>query len=411
MMRPTPTLLYFAGTGVAAAAIVGLAVISSFDLPRPGDRDTDAPVEQVDDRVMVGVMEDMDVSRYQHPVRLVRVSEHLPVVTDMQLVPGHPGDLAVLQKGGVAVILSVDAGTFRPWFELEVNGASEMGLLGVAFAPDFEDSGVFYIHHSPPEGDRGVVSVFTCDPDTLEGVTRGADVLEVAQPFRNHDGGQLVFGPYGYLYVALGDGGSAYDPQGHGQNGQTWLGSILRVDPLVQGGFKVPADNPFVGNPDVDDAIFAYGLRNPWRFTFSPDGQLVTGDVGQNTFEEIDIVPAGGNLGWARAEGDACHEPPCEGFVRAVWTYSRQDGISVTGGQFPTSEGLPGLGGRYVFGDFGSGRLWAMELPDGAGELADEPWALGRFPIRPSTFGLDHQGRLYVADFEGAVHRVEALEP
>jgi glucose/arabinose dehydrogenase len=370
--------------------------------PPPGGP-TDQPTQ------LEGEFDGRDLGRVQRPIRLTRVSEHLPVATDIQAVPGHPDQLVVLQKGGIALLLDPDQRTFRVWFELPVNGGAEMGLLGLAFAPDFESSGVFYVHHSPPSGDRGRISRFATDPATLADPTPGATVLEVAQPFGNHDGGQLLFGPDGALYVALGDGGSAFDPLGHGQDGQTWLGSILRVHPLADGGFHIPADNPFLTDPDVDDAIFAIGLRNPWRMAFAPDGRLVAADVGQASFEEVNVVPPGGNLGWSRAEGFACHIPPCEGLVDPVWVYAHDDGISITGGVFSVGAGVADLAGRYVISDFGSGRFWALKLPDAVGERADEPLALGRFPIHPSTFGRGLDGRIYVADFQGSIWRLDDL--
>ena len=161
---------------------------------------------------MSGTFDGNDADRPHLPVRLVRVAEDLPQVTDIQAVPGHGHYVAVLQKTGQARLLAPDAGSARPWFTVDVHTRSEMGLLGLAFSPDFEQSGVFYVHHSPPSGDRGVVTRWTCDPKTLEAPKPGPVVLSVGQPYVNHDGGQLQMGPDGHLYVALGDGGSGLSP-------------------------------------------------------------------------------------------------------------------------------------------------------------------------------------------------------
>ncbi|MFT4978355.1 MAG: glucose/arabinose dehydrogenase [Myxococcota bacterium] len=354
-----------------------------------------------------GVLDGRDLSRPQRPVRLTRVSEHLPVATDIQAVPGHDDTLAVLQKGGVALLLEPDAGTFRPWFSLEVNGGAEMGLIGLAFAPDFETSGAFYLHHNPISGDRSEITRFFVDPTSLDGLRRGPTILVLPQPYGNHNGGQLLFGRDGLLYAAFGDGGSAYDPEGNGQNGRTLSGSIVRIDPLPEGGYAIPPDNPFIGDEAVDDAIFAMGLRNPWRMAFAPDGRLVAADVGQSEREEVNVVTAGDNLGWSRAEGSLCMEPPCDAFTGPVWEYAHDDGISITGGVFVTAAGPAEIVGRYLIGDFGSGRLWALDIPHEPGARAKEPAALGRFPIYPSTFGLDGRGRAYVADFQGFIYRID----
>lgn len=349
-----------------------------------------------------------DASRTALPVELERVGSGFRGVTDLQPVPGDARRLVVLQKTGQASLLDLATGEHSAWFQVDVHTRSEMGLLGIAFAADFDTSGVFYTHHSPPSGDKGIISRWTVDPTTLRDPERTAEVLSVDQPYRNHDGGQLQIGPDGHLYVALGDGGAGFDPQGHGQNGQTLLGSILRIDPKADGGYDIPADNPFVDDPSVHDAIFAYGLRNPWRFAFTPDGRIVTGDVGQNAWEEIDLVPVGGNLGWAHVEGRACLKEPCTGFVDPIWVYDHEThGNSVTGGVVAQGSGVPGLDGHYVFGDFGSGRLWALTLPDEPVQPADDPRALGRFDVRPSTFGVDGRGRVYVGDYSGGgIYRI-----
>ncbi|HHO50385.1 MAG TPA: dehydrogenase, partial [Deltaproteobacteria bacterium] len=226
-----------------------------------------------------------------------------------------------------------------------------------------------------------------------------------------HDAGQLAFGPDGMLYVGLGDGGFRNDPLGAGQDRSTLLGSMLRLDVRTPGRYAVPDDNPFVGIAGVRPEIWAYGLRNPWRYSFTPDGRLVVADVGQNTWEEIDLVSRGDNLGWSLREGSSCFEPPkgCPtvDLTDPIYTYGRKDGGSVTGGVVWTAPGP--LQGRYLFGDFSTGRLWALRLPQpGAAAGQAEVTALGRFDLRPSAFGRAPDGRVWVAGFaRGAIYQIE----
>ena len=237
--------------------------------------------------------------------------------------------------------------------------------------------------------------------------------MTVFQPYANHDAGQLAFGPDGMLYIGWGDGGFRNDPKGSGQDRQTMLGAMLRVDidnPDGGRAYGIPADNPFVNDAGTLDEIYAIGLRNPWRYSFAPDGRLVVADVGQDLWEEVSIVPAGGNLGWNLREGFHCFPPggSCpsdEPLVEPIYEYGRDDGNSITGG-FVDTSGDEKLNGLYVFGDFVTGRLWAIDLPESG---TATPRALGRWPILPSTFGQDTQGRVYVADFgSGTIYRIQA---
>ncbi len=333
--------------------------------------------------------------------------------TDLQAVPGHPDTVAVLQKDGDARLLDLRTGAHRPWLTVAVRTRSEQGLLGLAFAPDFRTSGRFYLHSSPADAAErvGRVSAWRCDPGTLAQPRQVGVVLEVAQPYANHNAGQLTFGPDGMLYVGFGDGGAGGDPHGHGQNGRTLLGTLLRLD--VDGGddgYRVPGDNPFVDDPAVHDAVWALGLRNPWRFTFDPHGRLVVADVGQNRWEEVDLVSPGDNLGWKVREGRTCFDAetcPTEGLRDPVWTYGRDEGKSVTGGVVATGDGAPALRGRYLVGDFVSGHLWALQLPSAATPTTPVGVLdLGVVPLMPSTFGRLSSGDALVADFaSGAVYR------
>ncbi|MEY3013404.1 MAG: hypothetical protein RIT45_2139 [Pseudomonadota bacterium] len=348
-------------------------------------------------------------------IALRRVARGLKAPTELAFAPGHDDTLIVLQEEGDALLVPLGGGVARPFFHVDVATQSEAGLLGIAFAPDFAHSGRFYVSCIPAVGAlRTEIRRWHVDPKTLSGARPGAVVLEVSQPYANHNGGQLAFGPDGMLYLGLGDGGASGDPRDNGQDAGTLLGAMLRLDVAGDGAARAPADNPFVAREGARPELFAVGLRNPWRFTFAPDGRLVVADVGQGYVEEIDLVDAGDNLGWNDREGRHCFrgspEAPASddacpvrgpGRVRGpIWQYGRELGVSVTGGHVATGPAAAALRGRYVFGDFGSGRLWALSLPSEA-SATTEAEALGVFPIAPSTFGRTPAGDLLVADFSG----------
>lgn len=353
-----------------------------------------------------------DAARPRVDLALVPVGRGFDGVTDVQFPPGRSDRAVVLQKAGTASWLSVADGASGPWFELEVETVSEQGLLGLAFAPDFDTSGRFALHYSPAGASLGRIELWRTDPAAPLGTAPAARVrvvLEVEQPYQNHDGGQVAFGPDGMLYIGLGDGGFRDDPDGNGQDPHTWLGAMLRVDVRAStdaAPYAVPGDNPFAGRRGAGrPEVYAIGLRNPWRFSFTPDGRLIAGDVGQDAWEEITEVVAGANLGWKAREGARCYLPdPCEptGMLDPIWEYPHEEGRSITGGYVSTAPDLPALQGRYVFGDFVTGRLWALELPP-PGARAEAVTSLGRWPITPSTFGRDGAGRLYVGDYGGGV--------
>ena len=269
------------------------------------------------------------------------------------------------------------------------SASSEQGLLGLAFAPDFATSGIFYVNYTDLAGDT-VIARFTGDDEEI--------LLQVAQPFTNHNGGQLAFGPDGYLYVGLGDGGDGGDPQGNAQDLDSLLGKLLRLDvsdPAVP--YAIPDDNPF------GDEVWAYGLRNPWRFSFDAAGNLYLADVGERLREEINFQAAasagGENYGWNILEGTQCFGVAgCDttGLTPPVHEYDHADGCSVTGGYVTD--------GRYVYGDFCEGTIWALRR-DGS------EWTnalLLDTGLMISTFGVDESGALYVADYgTGTIWRLD----
>ena len=290
---------------------------------------------------------------------------------------------------------------------------NEEGLLGLTFDPTFSENGYFYVYYTAPGPRRSVISRFAADVSGPGGADPSSEIviLEVPQPFRNHNGGQIAFGLDGFLYVALGDGGSSGDPAGNGQNAATLLGSILRIDVAgldVAVGYAVPRDNPFVGQGSgAREEIWAYGLRNPWRFSFDPlTGELWAADVGQNQFEEVDIIKPGRNYGWNVMEGRECFNPStgCDsaGLEPPVAVYGHDDGCSVTGGYVYRGTRLPSLYGAYVYGDFCSGKIWALRY-DGA--QVTEQMEIVDTDLRISSFGLGRDGEIYVLSFDGKIYR------
>ena len=281
---------------------------------------------------------------------------------------------------------------------------NEEGLLGLAFDPS--ENGRFYVYYSAASPRRSVLSRFETGRGGVGDPASESVLLEVPQPYSNHNGGMIEFGPDGMLYVALGDGGSAGDPRRHGQNLGTLLGTILRIDVTSGGGapYAIPTDNPFVGRNDARSEIWAYGLRNAWRFSFDREtGDLWTGDVGQNALEEVDIVRRGGNYGWNEMEGSRCFRPACDpdAFEPPVVEYGRDMGCSITGGYVYRGQRLPELWGVYLYADFCSGRIWGLRYD---GERVTEQAQLARAEFQIPSFGEDEAGEVYVLGFDGGIY-------
>jgi glucose/arabinose dehydrogenase len=318
--------------------------------------------------------------------------------------------LYVAQKTGKVVAIRGGDVDPVPVLDLtaQVSLGGEQGLLGLAFSP----SGRYlYVNYTDTNGDTHVTE-YALQGGRADPATR-RDVLVVEQPYANHNGGNLAFGSDGYLYIGLGDGGSGGDPQGNGQSLSTLLGKMLRIDPRASGerAYGIPPDNPFVDDPDARPEIWAYGLRNPWRYSFDREtGDLWIGDVGQSAWEEVDIQPSGSsggeNYGWNRMEGDHSYdgaEPPV-GTIRPVFEYSHDDGgCTVAGGYVYRGEAIPDLYGAYLFADFCVGALEAIRLRDG--EVIDHR-VLG--PVAPnlSSFGEDSRGELYAMSLGGGLYRL-----
>ncbi len=283
---------------------------------------------------------------------------------------------------------------------------AEEGLLGLAFSPRFDEDGSVYLYYTRGSPRPSVLSRFRAENGLLDEASEQA-LLEIPQPFSNHNGGQLTFGPDGYLYLGLGDGGSGGDPQGNGQDLGDLLGSILRLD--VSGEtVQSPPDNPFVDRPGVRPEVYAYGLRNPWRFSFDrSNGEIWAGDVGQSRWEEVDRIIAGGNYGWNIMEGFDCFRAAtCDrsGLQLPRAAYGREGGCSITGGYVYRGESMPELQGWYIYGDFCSGMIWAVNTEDDS-----EPVLLAGTGLSISSFGELPDGELLVITFDNAIYRLQNI--
>lgn len=371
-----------------------------------------------------------------YKARLQLVTDKFISPVNMAISKDGTGRLFVNQKEGKIWIIQKGQLLAQPFLDVssrmvKINAAyDERGLLGMAFHPQFKTNRKFYVYYSAPVANpvkgrlnhKSHLSEFTASAANPNVADPNSEriLMEIDQPESNHNGGQLEFGPDGYLYIGLGDGGGADDKHGTIGNGQdlnTWLGKILRID--VNGvPYKVPADNPFVGKPNIKPEIWAYGLRNPWRFSFDRGtGKLFTGDVGQNKYEEVDIITKGGNYGWRIMEGYHDFNVPAGAdkskLIAPIDEYDHDLGISITGGYVYRGKALPALSGKYVYGDY-NGKAFVL-VPRG------KKWARADFELegRPKegiqilSFGEDDAGELYVLTssstsngFKGGVYKL-----
>lgn len=340
-------------------------------------------------------------------VRLLPFAQDFAQITDIQPLPGTEA-LLVAQKTGELFWLDPLQNRRRLLYRFDVLTDSEQGLLGVAPHPTFAVNGRLFANVTQRSGNVDVSRVLELHTSTPADLGGGAElrvvrrIYEVVQPYPNHNAGQLAFGPDGMLYVGWGDGGWRGDPHGHGQNPATPLGSMLRLD-VDAPAPHIPPDNPVWPQPGALPETWAIGLRNPWRFSFAPDGRLIVADVGQDAWEEISLVSAGDNLGWNVREGRHCYpaKAVCStaGFVDPIHEYNHDQGRSITGGYVYTGTAIPALRGKYIFGDFITGRLWALTLPPVGATAPTEVYDLGATGLLISTFGRLANGELLVADF------------
>lgn len=343
-----------------------------------------------------------------------KLSFTMPV--DLGVFPGSANSMYVVEKPGRVKIFVAEETVAQSSVFLDINvrvlsRGNEQGLLGLAFSPNYLKDGYFYVYYTADKPSRSVVSRFSVqkgNPQLADAQSEQV-ILEVPQPYSNHNGGQIVFGPDGYLYIGLGDGGSAGDPHNHGQNLKTLLGSLLRIDPskpATEKKYSIPSDNPFVGQVGKRAEIYAYGLRNPWRFSFdSVTGQLWLADVGQDRIEEIDIIEKGKNYGWNITEGSLCFKPAdnCDksSVTMPVYEYGRSRGQSVTGGFVYRGNKIPILKGYYIYADYMSGRVWALRLRE---NQSPENRELLDGGLNVSSFGVDREQELYLCSFDGKIY-------
>jgi glucose/arabinose dehydrogenase len=348
-------------------------------------------------------------------VRLVQVGSFSQPVS-VTGAPDDPSRVFVAERSGEVMLLVNGHKQAHPFLDLTSSvysqGGDEQGLIGLAFAPDYVRSGRFYVDYTIPGNDVRIVQYQrSASNANLASPSSGRVVLTIDHhKYTNHNGGQLSFGPEGDLYIGVGDGGSEDDPENNGQNTDTLLAKILRIDPSPGGGYTIPATNPFVGQSGRRAEIWAYGLRNPWRFSFDRStGSLIIGDVGQDLQEEIDFAPAGtgagANYGWSVWEGDRRNKPgTAPHAVFPVLVAQHSSGYcAIIGGYVVRDRSLPSLYGRYLFGDYCRPQIESVSLSRGH---ATGLHATGLKVTGTSSFGQDARGRIYITSLNGPVYRV-----
>ncbi|MFX1476514.1 MAG: PQQ-dependent sugar dehydrogenase [Promethearchaeota archaeon] len=328
-----------------------------------------------------------------------------------------PGDgsnrLFVVEQDGLIKLFENDANStdYDIFLDLstDVISGGERGLLGLTFDPNFTINGYFYVYYTKSGTGNSIVSRFKISSvnDNLANKSSEKLILNVPQPYINHNGGQIQFGPDGYLYIALGDGGGSGDPLSNGQNRQTLYGSILRIDVKSGLPYTIPNDNPFIGNANGwAEEIYAFGFRNPWRFSFDPNtGFLWAGDVGQSSREEIDIVTNGSNYGWNTKEGTLDFNPGTNvtNLEEPIFEYNHSLGDAITGGYVYRGTNLSGLIGKYIYADYGSGRIWALEY---IGGVVINNTLLIDTDLQIPSFGVDSNNEILICSFDGNIYKL-----
>ena len=324
------------------------------------------------------------------------------------------GRFFIVQKTGQVLTYKDGAVLHDPFLDISghVSGSSEQGLLSIALHPKFKENGTFFIDYTDRNGNSQIErwTVRKDNPDVAD-PNSATTILEQDQPYPNHNGGLLLFGPDGYLYIGFGDGGSGGDPDGNGQDLGVLLGKILRIDvdhTVEDLPYAIPADNPYINRSDARSEIWAYGLRNPWRFSFDREtGDLYIADVGQGQYEEADFDPAGkGGLdfGWVIMEGPVCYEQDnCDqsGLTMPFFSYTHAEGgCSITGGYVYRGTAIPALTGAYLAGDYCSGLVWAVNPETGKASAPVET------KLSISSFAEDAEGELYLVDLNGAIYKI-----
>jgi glucose/arabinose dehydrogenase len=348
-------------------------------------------------------------------IRLEPVASGLDAPLYLTAPAGDARSFIVEQVGRIR-ILRDDALLEEPFLDISelVSTGGERGLLSVAFHPDYATNGLFYVDYTDRNGDTRVVRYHVSSSPDVADPASAKLILAVPQPFSNHNGGLVLFGPDGFLYIGMGDGGSGGDPNGNGQNPSSLLGAILRLDVDNGDPYAIPAGNPYADGGGAPE-VWATGVRNPWRFTFDPpSGLFVLADVGQGAWEEVDAAPAGTaglNYGWNIMEGTHCYQAAtCDrtGLTEPVHEYSHDDGCSITGGYVYRGSRLRGLGGTYFYSDYCEGWLRSLEIT-GGGATNHREWDVSRVGSVLS-FGRDSDGELYLLSSNGGVYRISAAK-
>ena len=359
------------------------------------------------------------------PLKPMGISRAFPLLsftrlTNLAQPPDGSNLLFVAEQEGTIAAFPNDPQAAEAFVFLDIRDrvstdGNEEGLLGLAFDPGYVDNGRFYVYYSAARPRRSVLARFIASREHPAVADPGSEVviMEVPQPYSNHNGGQLAFGPDGYLYLGLG--GSAGDPQSNGQNLGTLLGSVIRIDVSLetdQPGYRIPEDNPFTGIEGAGGEIWAYGLRNPWRFSFDREtGALWLGDVGQHLWEEVNKIGMGRNYGWNTMEGAHCFKPRsgCDatGLELPLLEYSSKEGCSVIGGYVYRGPRLPSLTGAYVYADYCSGSIWALREEHGS--VSDQRLVASLDKLLTS-FGEDREGNLYILSRNSGIYELTELE-
>lgn len=363
-----------------------------------GDKTNDADPINADSTVVLTVTDAFPALTFSSPVELM-----------------HAGDgtnrLFVVEQRGLVKVFRNEPGISTAATFLDISGrvtsGGETGLLGIAFHPDFETNGQFFVNYTRRQNSQlqSVIARFQSNKTTAD-ATSEEILLTYDQPYSNHNGGALLFGKDGYLYIATGDGGSGGDPQNNSQNLGSLLGKILRIDVNSKtSGLNslIPADNPFKMTPNARPEIYAYGLRNPWKMTADREnGRIWIADVGQNAREEIDILERGGNYGWRIAEGKECYNPNANcnrtGLLEPVFDYGTNEGRSITGGYVYRGTKLSNLKGQYIYGDYVSGKIWALQYNESTKQSSNT--LLTQLIGSLSSFGEDEAGELYLLNHQ-----------
>lgn len=336
---------------------------------------------------------------------------------DIQSSKDGTNRLFVVEQEGRIIVFQNDKNVKSKKVFLDISDrvafGGEMGLLGLAFHPKFSSNGFFYVNYTTNKPRRTIISRFKVSSNNPDLADKNSELILMTfeQPYSNHNGGCILFGPDGYLYIATGDGGSAGDPDNNSQNLSNLLGKILRIDvdnPQQNLKYGIPSDNPFAKSSDknIRKEIYAYGLRNPWKISFDTvTKNLWCADVGQNKWEEINIIKSGGNYGWRCFEGNhSYNNSGCRGsYIFPVFEYSHKEGNSITGGFVYRGKNFPELYEKYIYGDFASKKIWALAY-DGKKKTDNRLIAMSPQPI--SSFGLDDNDELLIIGYEGKIYRL-----